>query len=84
MFRLSSDRTFRITPLDYLVVIVLMIIALMPDNSGSGEKLTFMVLQMIVLFYASELVLQQQKTVRSQLSGALIATLLLVAIRGLM
>jgi hypothetical protein len=42
-----------------------------------------MTLQMIVLFYVSELILQQQVTVRNRMSGAVIAMLSLVALRGL-
>ena len=84
VFRLSTDEAFRITPLDYLVVIILLIVALLPGTADSGGKLTSLVLQMIVLFYASELILQRQVTVRNRMSGALIAMLSLVALRGLL
>jgi UDP-GlcNAc:undecaprenyl-phosphate GlcNAc-1-phosphate transferase len=82
--RLASDRTFKITPLDYLVVIALLFIAFIPEYPDSGQELTWMALQMIVLFYASELILQQHVTVRNRVSGALIAMLSLVALRGLL
>ena len=82
--RLSSETNFRITPLDYLVIIIALIIAVIPQNGGSGSDLTWMALQMIILFYASELILQQLETVRNRFSGALIAMLALVAIRGLL
>jgi len=83
-FRLSPEASFRITPLDYLVIIIALIIAVLPENGDTGTNLTWMALQMIVLFYASELVLQHMDTVRNRLSGSLIAMLLLVAIRGLL
>ena len=82
--RMSSEKSFRITPLDYLVIIIALIITVIPENGGSGADLTWMALQMIILFYASELILQQLKTVRNRFTGALIAMLALVAIRGLL
>jgi hypothetical protein len=82
-FRLSPDKAFQTTPLDYLVVIVLLFIAFIPESPESGQRLTWMTLQMIVLFYVSELILQQQVTVRNRMSGAVIAMLSLVALRGL-
>ena len=84
MARLSSENNFRITPLDYLVIIIVLIIAIIPENGDKGDKLTWMGLQMIVLFYASELILQRLDTIRNRLSGALIAMLTLVSIRGLL
>ena len=84
--RLSSDNTFQITPLDYLVVIVLLFIAFIPEDPDSGEKLTWMALQMIVLFYASELILQRKLGVsmRNRVSGSVLAMLSLVVVRGLL
>jgi len=83
-FRLTAEASFRITPLDYLVIIIALIIAVIPENGDTGTSLTWMALQMIVLFYASELVLQRMDTVRNRLSGSLIAMLSLVAVRGLL
>ena len=82
--RMTSETNFRITPLDYLVIIIALIIAVIPDNGDSESGLTWMTLQMIVLFYASELILQQQETIRNRLTGTLIAMLTLAAIRGLL
>ena len=82
--RMSSETSFRITPLDYLVVIIALIIAIIPQSAGTGSELTWMALQMIVLFYASELILQRYNTVRNRISGTLIAMLALVAVRGLL
>ena len=82
--RMSTAVNFRITPLDYLVVIVTVIVAIISQNSGTGSEMTWMALQMIVLFYASEMVLQRLNTIRNNLSGTLIAMLALVAVRGLL
>jgi len=84
VIRMSSATNFRITPLDYLVIIIALIIAVIPDNGGSGAGLTWMALQMIILFYASELILQRQETIRNRFTRTLIAMLTLVAIRGLL
>ena len=58
----------------------------MTDKKTGGEnsELTWMTIQMIVLFYASELMLQRLNRVRNRLSGGLLAMLALVAVRGLL
>jgi hypothetical protein len=81
--RMSSETSFQITPLDYLVVIIAVIISIVSEGRG-GSELTWMALQMIALFYASELILQRVKSMRNRVSGALIAMLSLVAARGLL
>ena len=81
--RIVSDLSFRLTPLDYLVIVIALIIAVIPESSGKNSHLTWMAIQMIVLFYASEMMLQRFDTVRNRLSGTLVAMLSLVAVRGL-
>jgi len=53
----SYDKTFQITPLDYLVILLVMIVPNLPeahlDDSGIGE----MAVKLIILFYASEAVM---------------------------
>lgn len=84
MVRMTTDANFRITPLDYLVIIIALIITIIPESEDADSKLTWMVLQMIVLFYASELILQRLNMVRNRFSGAIITMLTLVALRGLL
>jgi hypothetical protein len=84
MTRLSLEKSFRVTPLDYLVIIIALFMAIVPEDSGTGAQLTWMTLQMIILFYASELILQRIGSVRNRLSGVIIAMLSLIAVRGLL
>ena len=83
-FRLSAEASFSVTPLDYLVIIIALSIAVIPENRNASSNMTWMALQMIVLFYSSELIIQRMGTIRNRLSGSLIAMLLLVAVRGLL
>lgn len=52
--RFSHEKTFQITPLDYLVIILVIIVPNLPEahleDSGFGE----MAVKLIILFYASE------------------------------
>jgi len=84
VFRMSSATNIRISTLDYLVIIIALIVAVVPENGDSGTGLIWMALQMIVLFYASELILQRMDTVRNRFTGALIVMLTLVSMRGLL
>jgi len=52
--RYSSDRSFEVTPLDYLVVLLVMALALLSQGGYANPVLVRMVVQMIILFYAAE------------------------------
>jgi hypothetical protein len=79
-----SASSFQITPLDYLVVIVAVVTAIATEAGHLESHLTWMALQMIILFYASELLIQRMPSFKSRFSGVVMAALTLVAIRGLL
>ena len=80
---MSVRNNFQITPLDYLVIVIALIIAVVAEGGGIDKSVTWMALQMIVLFYASEFILQQVETIKKRFLGAIIAMLALLAVRGL-
>jgi hypothetical protein len=80
--RISVKERFRITPLDYLVLIIAVIVAVAPDIGIGSSNMTSMAIQMIILFYSAELLIQRKDSVRNSFSGFLAASILLVAARG--
>ena len=80
--RLAATEQFRITPLDYLVLIIAVIVAIAPDIGIGSSNMTWMAIQMIILFYCAELLIQRKSSVRNGFSGTLAASIILVAARG--
>ncbi len=81
--RWRSDDSFTINPLDYLVIVIAVIVVLVNGGSLGQSDMTWMVLQIIVLFYACELVIQGVKTVNSRLGAALLVVLGVMTLRGI-
>ena len=80
--RWQSNDSFAVSPLDYLVVIIVVIVALVSGGDVTGSNVTWMALQMIVLFYAAELVIQKLDTARGRVGGALVVVLAVMVLRG--
>jgi len=60
--RFSEDDFFRATPLDYLMVLIVLIFALMSEVGYVDSSAITMVLQLIVLFYAVEVTLKRMRS----------------------
>ena len=83
MIRITVKDQFQITPLDYLVVIMAIIVGVAPGIEHGISSMIWMVIQLIVLFYACELVIQNMKSQFNSLTGAAGLALALIAFRGL-
>lgn len=81
--RLMVREQFQITPLDYLVIMIALVIGLVPDSGLASEGLIWMVLQIIILFYACELTIQNMEKRLNALTGSAVVALSLIALRGL-
>ena len=81
--RITVKDQFQITPLDYLVVILAVIVGFAPGIDHGSSSMIWMVIQLIVLFYACELVIQNMKSQFNSLTGAAGVALVLIAFRGL-
>ena len=81
--RISVTDQFRITPLDYLVIIMGLIMGLAPGLDHGSSSLVWMIIQIIILFYACELIIQQMGSRFNRFSGSFALALALIALRGL-
>lgn len=81
--RITVKDQFQITPLDYLVVIMAVIASMVPGIEHGASSMVWMVVQMIILFYACELVIQNMKSRLNSFTGAAGLALVLIAFRGL-
>lgn len=81
--RIAVTDQFQITPLDYLVVIIAIIVSMAPGIEHGASSMVWMVVQIIVLFYACELVIQNMKSRFNSFTGAVGLALALIAFRGL-
>jgi UDP-GlcNAc:undecaprenyl-phosphate/decaprenyl-phosphate GlcNAc-1-phosphate transferase len=84
--RFVSDRPFGATPTDYLIAFALLALLAFSNLAGTGEReglpLHFIAYS-IVLFYGCEVIIGHLERWREVLGGASMATLLVVAARGL-
>lgn len=82
--RFSSTRTFQITPLDFLVVLLVLLVPNLPEFSASELPLGESAFKLIVLFYASEAVLNVVSKKLDVFRLGVAASLALIAVRGFM
>lgn len=52
--RFSKDRSFQVTPMDFLVVLLVLVVPNLPEFSGIGIPLGDAAFKLVVLFYACE------------------------------
>jgi len=80
--RFSTDKTFQITPLDYLVIILVIIVPNLPkahlDDSSIGE----MAVKLVILFYASEAIMGYKARRWDLMRIGTLSALLVVVFRG--
>ncbi len=79
----TSDKEFKITPLDYLVIAIVLVIEILPGEDVFREQIIWMIVQIIILFYICELVVQNMKGRINRFSGSVALALALIAYRGL-
>jgi len=78
-----SDEEFKITPLDYLVIAIAFLIEVLPGENEHRQNIIWMIIQIIILFYVCELLIQNMKSRLNRLTGAVVVALGLIAYRGL-
>lgn len=83
-FRFSKDKSFKITPLDFLVIFIALTVPNLPglyfERLGLGEGIA----KIIVLFYGVELILINAARLHDGLRWALYACLAILSVRGLL
>ena len=80
--RFSHESTFQVTPLDYLVIILIIIVPNLPEAHIEHEFIGEMAIKLVVLFYACEAVMGLSASKWNLMRLGVISTLLLVAYRG--
>ena len=80
--RLSRDNQFAISPLDYLVIVIAVVVALVPGSQFGASSITWLVIQMIILFYSVELLLQNMSALNNRFVGAVATGLALLVLRA--
>lgn len=60
--RFAENSQFTVSPLDFLVVLMLLVIGIFPEQLGLSDVLLRLVIEFVVLFYAVEWVLKHMKS----------------------
>ena len=81
--RITVRDQFQMTPLDYLVVIMAIIVGVAPGIDHGASSMIWIAVQMVILFYVCELVIQNMKDQFNSFTGAAGLALALIAYRGL-
>ena len=80
--RFSAVRSFQITPLDFLVVLLVLLVPNLPELSTSALPLGESAFKLIVLFYTCEAVLNVMSKKLDVLRIGVALSLALIAVRG--
>ena len=81
--RLMVSEQFQITPMDYLVVMMALVIGFVQGSGFESEDMVWLVIQIIILFYACELIIQKMRKRLNRFTGSALLALALIALRGL-
>lgn len=82
--RYANKADFRTTPLDYLVIVTVLFAGYMLNNLPEKTYLGSMAVKLVILFYGCELLFSRTRNKLSVLNVTSIATLAILAVRGLM
>lgn len=81
--RITLKDQFKITPLDYLVVVMVVIVGIASGIDAAASTMIWMVVQMIILFYACELIIQNMKSQLNSFTIIVALSLAIISFRGL-
>ena len=81
--RFSHEKTFQITPLDYLVIILVILVPNLPEAHLQDSDMGEMAVKLIILFYASEAVIGLKSRKWDFMRIGTLGALAILAIRGL-
>lgn len=82
--RVAERERFRVTPLDYLVVLIALALAVVPETSLEASGVVEMALHAILLFYAAELAMRQMRNRWNAFTASILVSLCVVASRGIL
>jgi UDP-GlcNAc:undecaprenyl-phosphate/decaprenyl-phosphate GlcNAc-1-phosphate transferase len=82
--RYSRGRLFEVTPLDYLVVLIVVALAILSEKGFVNLMLVRMGVELVILFYGAEVVIKQMKNRWNLFTFSVLAALAIAALRGVM
>ena len=82
--RYSSERNFEVTPLDYLVVLIVVALALLSEGGYANPSLVRLVVQLIILFYAAEVAIKHMQSRWNVFTSSVLGALAILSIRGVL
>lgn len=82
--RYSREEFFQVTPLDYLVVLIVVTVALITEAGYADVGSIALVLKLIILFYGIEITLKYMKSRWNSFTLAMLAALAVLAGRGVL
>jgi len=80
--RFASEGNFSVTPMDYLVVLAVLVLAVLANKQIVDSGMTAIVLKAIILFYGCELILNRMKNRWNVFTYAALLALLVIGVRG--
>lgn len=82
--RFMHEGDFNVTPTDFLVVLVLLLLIVLTGTHLVDSGITAIALKSIILFYGVELVLNRMKSRWNIVTASALLSLLVISIRGLL
>lgn len=80
--RYTKDVDFKTTPMDYLVLFVVLAVGILTHDSTRHAELGAMAMKLVVVFYGCELITSRMKSRWNLLNVSSLATLLILGVRG--
>ncbi len=81
--RFSTDKTFQVTPLDYLVIILIIVVPNLPEVHLEDSNMGEMAIKLVLLFYASEAILGASRKNWDLMKLGVMLVLTLNIVRGI-
>lgn len=82
--RYAPDRLFRFTPMDFLVVLLVVLMGIMPEERPVSAVAVAILIKIIILFYACEYLISRSTKRWNGLTASTLACLALIAVRGIL
>jgi len=82
--RFSHEKTFQVTPLDYLVIILVVIVPNLPEVHLEESGIGGMAIKLVVLFYACESVMHQKTRSWDLMRWGTLGALSVIVFRGVL
>jgi len=81
--RFSYEKTFQITPLDYLVIILVIIVPNLPEAHLQDSAIGEMAVKLVILFYVSETIMGLKARSWDLMRMGVLLALFIVLVRGI-